>query len=288
MKKDLTVAAAVAPTIAGLLMSAALANDGLGVPHVTWYEAAVPRAPYARLLGSFARHTTLAAVEASSDHCGDDSLDVAGIPRDDIQQVVDPTDQQRAALDELSNASTQAAQIVTASCPTNASPTPIGRIDAIQQRVQAMLQAVQVMRPPLEKLYNMLSDEQKARLNALTQKAPASAGGATVAGCTNRVIPDWPNAQILRDVRPTPAQRTLLDAVQAAAAKARGMLEAPCPTEMPVTPPARLSAIEQRLQTIAVAIQTVRGPVNDFYGSLTDEQKARLNSIGRTRATKRG
>ena len=42
-----------------------------------------------------------------------------------------------------------------------------------------------------------------------------------------------------------------------AAAKAKDILEASCPTEMPATPLARLSAMEQRLQTISAAIATV-------------------------------
>jgi hypothetical protein len=47
-----------------------------------------------------------------------------------------------------------------------------------------MLNAVKVMRPPLEKLYDMLTDEQKARFNAFTQnqRPPENEGGATVSG----------------------------------------------------------------------------------------------------------
>ena len=210
------------------------------------------------------------------------SRDVAGVPVDDIAQAVNPTDEQRVALNELGNASVQAAQIIKASCPTDVSLTPIGRIDAMHQRVQAMLNAVKVVRPPLEQFYNMLSDEQKARFNALAQHQlpPANEGGATVsggspaAGCRNRAIPNWPTAQLQRTLHPTPAQQTALDALQDAAGKAKDILEASCPTEMPATPLARLSAIEQRLQTILAAIETVRGPLNTFYGSLSDEQKA--------------
>jgi hypothetical protein len=227
-----------------------------------------------------------------SEYCGDDSRDVAGVPVDEIAQAVNPTDEQRVALEELGNASVQAAQIIKASCPTDVSLTPIGRIDAMHQRVQAMLNAVTVVRPPLEKFYNMLSDEQKARFNALSQhqRPPANEGGATVsggspaAGCRNRAIPDWPTAQIQRTLHPTPAQQTALDALQDAAGKAKDILEASCPKEMPATPLARLSAIEQRLQTILAAIETARGPLNTFYGSLSDEQKAQFNTIGRTAA----
>ncbi len=229
-----------------------------------------------------------AVVEYPSDHCEGDSLDVAGIPVDEIRQLAQPTDQQRAALDELGNTSVQAAQIVKTACPTDVPPTAIARIDALQQRVQAMLNAVKVEQPALAKLYDMLGDEQKARLNALTQKqAPTNGGSSPVAGC-NRALPNWPTVQILRDVHPTAMQRTLLEALQGASAKARSILDASCANEMPVTPPARLSAIQQRLQAVLVAIGTVRGPLHDFYGSLSEQQKARFNRIGRGRARRQG
>jgi hypothetical protein len=237
-----------------------------------------------------ARQIAQVAPERYSDHCEDDSLDVAGIPVDEIQELVHPTDEQRAALDELGNASAQAARIVKAACPTDVSPTPIGRLDATQQRVQAMLKAVQMEHPALTKFYNVLTDEQKARLNALTQN-PANEGNAfanaasPVSGCTNRAIPDWPTARILRDVHPTPTQRALLEALQSAAAKSRGTVAASCATVMPVTAPARLSAIETRLQAMLAAVAAVHDPLNDFYGSLSDKQKAQFNLIDRSRGT---
>ncbi len=272
MKTYLPIAAAVALSATVQLVSPALARGGLGAYDVTQV-----------------------AIERHSDYCEEDSLDVAGVPVDEMQQVANPTNEQRTALDELGSASVQAAQIVKASCPTGVSPTQIGRIDAAQQRVQAMLKAVNVIGPALAKFYNVLSDEQKARLNVLTQQqqAPASEGGvlvtdgSRVAGCRSRTIPDWQTAQISHDVRPTPTQHTLLNALQDAAAKARDILEASCQIEMPVTPPARLSAIERRLQSISAAIATVRGPLNDFYESLSDQQKSRFNMIGRTRASRR-
>jgi hypothetical protein len=78
--------------------------------------------------------TTQTAMGRYSEYCGDDSRDVAGVPVDEIQQAVNPTEEQRTALDELGNASVQAAQIIKASCPTDVSLTPIGRIDAITAR----------------------------------------------------------------------------------------------------------------------------------------------------------
>jgi LTXXQ motif family protein len=43
----------------------------------------------------------------------------------------------------------------------------------------------------------------------------------------------------------------------------------------------RLDAVGRRLDALAGAVNTVRPALADFYNSLTDEQKARFNVIGR-------
>jgi hypothetical protein len=60
------------------------------------------------------------------------------------------------------------------------------------------------------------------------------------------------------------------------------MLKASCQTqaEDALTPPARLAIVGKRLDTMLQAVKTVRVAMNDFYGSLTDEQKAAFDAIG--------
>jgi hypothetical protein len=43
--------------------------------------------------------------------------------------------------------------------------TPTGRLAAMEQRIEAMLQALATVRPALSKFYAVLNDEQKARFN---------------------------------------------------------------------------------------------------------------------------
>ena len=51
--------------------------------------------------------------------CGDDSRDIIGLPIDRIlRRLIEPTEAQRAALDELACASATAAQKIKAACPT--------------------------------------------------------------------------------------------------------------------------------------------------------------------------
>ncbi len=99
--------------------------------------------------------------------CGEDSRDIAGLPIDQIQAAIAPNDLQRAALDDLANASVKAAQDIRAACPTQIALTAPGRLASMQQRIEAMISAVRTVQPPLQKFYDLLSDEQKARLNAL-------------------------------------------------------------------------------------------------------------------------
>src|SRR3981189_2212326 len=50
--------------------------------------------------------------------CGDDSSEMAGLPVEQIAQVIQPNEVQRAALDDLAGAVSSAAQMIRASCPT--------------------------------------------------------------------------------------------------------------------------------------------------------------------------
>ena len=48
-----------------------------------------------------------------------------------------------------------------ASCPSEKPLTPISRLDAVEKRVDAMIQAVQTLRAPLDTFYSSLTEEQK-------------------------------------------------------------------------------------------------------------------------------
>ena len=225
--------------------------------------------------------------------CGEDSRDIAGWPIDRIQQLVTPTEAQVAALDDLANVSIKAAQIIKAACPSTVSFTPTGRLDAMQQRLQGLVQAVDIVNEPLTKFYDSLSDEQKARFNAImppADKAAAPAGQTASAQAPNAANPNgecgesalaWPTDQIDRVVRPNDAQRVKLDALQAAVAHGADLIKAACPSEIPATPPARLAAVGQRLNAMLQGVNTIRPALADFYNSLSDEQKERFNGMGK-------
>jgi hypothetical protein len=98
--------------------------------------------------------------------CNNTDAGVA-LPIDRIEQDVRPDERQRAALDNLANASARAAEKLKASCTADTSLTMVGRVDAMRQRLTTMLDAIIMVRPALEAFYNSLNYEQRARFNVI-------------------------------------------------------------------------------------------------------------------------
>lgn len=90
----------------------------------------------------------------------------------------------------------------------------------------------------------------------------------------------WPFASITQAVRPTPEQRTLLDDLKAAAAKAADVFKQSCNDSYALTPPGRLRAMTNRVSVTLEAVKIVRPALERFYSSLSDEQQARFNALG--------
>jgi hypothetical protein len=86
-------------------------------------------------------------------------------------------------FNELKGASEKAVKFLQESCPTNDPVTPTGRLEAMERRLEAMLEAVRTVKPALDDFYASLTDEQKARLNVLDTEprfaARSAAGSAT-------------------------------------------------------------------------------------------------------------
>lgn len=213
--------------------------------------------------------------------CNEGSRDITGLPIDQLRKTVAADDAKRAALDELAAAVTKAAQDIKAACPTEAPPTAPARIAAMQSRIEAMIAAVATVQPALEKLYGLLTDEQKERFTSFTQSQRQGRIGSLLdKDCTAQAgVTGWPTADIERAVHPTDVQRASLTTLQDAAAKSAEMSKGSCSTENPLTPTARLAAVGKRLDALLQAVKTVSPPLNDFYAMLDEEQKTRFNSI---------
>ena len=227
-----------------------------------------------------------ALTQSAAESCSDEAAEVTGWPIDQIQAALSPSPQQIALLDDLGNAIVKASDVIHSHCPTTMAFTPTDRLAQMQTRLEGLAQAVSLVQPPLAKFYAALSDEQKARFNDIGNGSarPPAPGQGTVqspqATCAESVMA-FPTDRIDRLMQPNAAQRAKLDALAAASAKAADQIKASCPSALPATPPDRLAAEGSHLQAMLAGLATIRPALADFYNSLSDEQKARFDTVGR-------
>jgi hypothetical protein len=157
-----------------------------------------------------------------------------------------------------------------------------------------MLQAVQIVRPALEAFYQSLNDEQKERFNALDSAgvaastasrarpaAPARPDLAQVCSGQTTQVTSVPIDRIDQVLHLSGDQRNALGDLNDASAKAADILSKNCPQDTSLTPPGRIAAMEQRLNAMLQALDTVQPALAKFYDLLSDEQKARFDRMPR-------
>jgi len=112
------------------------------------------------------------ANEASkaADTCKQPKQGLANLPIEKIEDAINPTDAQGTELNKLQDATTQAVSIMQAACPDETPITPPGRLDVMEKRLQAMIDAAKTVKPALESFYASLTSEQKARFNRIGQQ----------------------------------------------------------------------------------------------------------------------
>jgi hypothetical protein len=224
--------------------------------------------------------------------CGGFAPGVTGLPIDEIRQAIHPTGEQVTFLDDLAAASSKASAILNASCPSEPPLTPLARLDAVQTRLEASIQAIETVRPPLVNLYDSLSDEQSQRLDAIGAKearygtataASGSSGTTALASLCGDQAADFtrlPAQRIQEIIKPTGPQESALEDLKQASAKAADELRASCPKQLPEALPARLDEMTAQLNAMVRAVKSLRPTLATFYASLSDEQKAQFNNMG--------
>jgi LTXXQ motif family protein len=209
-------------------------------------------------------------------------LQLTDWPIERISEIVQPADAQRSMLDELRAASAKAIDMLKSGCPKDLPSIPTGRLAAMESRLQVMLAAV---RPALERVYQSLSDEQEARFNAIAPADDPETLAQDERDLTNFCdektpgVTDLPIDRIAQAVGPTLEQRAALHDLRDASVKAAEALAVNCPTYQTLTPTGRVEAMQNRLDATLRAVRTMQPALTEFYGSLSDEQKAHFNSL---------
>jgi hypothetical protein len=105
-------------------------------------------------------------------------------------------------------------------------------------------------------------------------------------GGDSRDVAGLPIDQIQQAIAPNEAQGAALDDLGNASVKAAQDIRAACPTQIPATAPARLAAMQQRVETMIAAVATVQPALDKFYGLLDDRQKALFGAVGPNQRSK--
>jgi len=217
--------------------------------------------------------------------CDQQKQDLAAWPIKNIEQRVRPDDSQRVALDEVESAADKAADMLQATCPVDLPRSLIGRVDSVKKSLSAALQSLDIVGPPVRSFYNSLDEEQRASLIVMmsrgneTRSPDRSILARTCEDPTSIKPLKWPIEQMKYALRPTEAQRTALEEYWTAANNAAKFLNSVCPTETPLSPPARLDVMHQRLNSILQAVESIRPALGNLYDLLSDGQKARLDRM---------
>jgi hypothetical protein len=83
-----------------------------------------------------------------------------------IETAIKPNEAQASRLSELKAASANAAAIITKGCPTTLPAKPTERLALAELRLDAMQQAIKIVRPAFQAFYDSLDYKQKAAMDA--------------------------------------------------------------------------------------------------------------------------
>ena len=263
----------VAAHSTGTIIGGAFALDGVGSP--------------ARAGG---RALAMGAPETIARLC---EQEAAGSPDETtarLASTVQATEAQRKALEELRSTMAEAARFLRETCPTDVPLDPVTRFSVLQRQIDSMRRAVEMLKPPLAKFEQSLSDEQRARLSAGKTKTEPPAAEQQTGGeiCeATAAVTRLPVDRIARTVRPRGEQREALRDAFQASVRAGDMLAENCRQPAPTTPLARLEGMELQLKAAAEAVENVNAATRNFYASLWPEQKARFDRMNSRHAMRR-
>jgi hypothetical protein len=121
-------------------------------------------------IGEQSQPQTQQEANAQPDTCGEPKPSLTNLPIERIETVIRPAGTQKEALDRLREATEKGVQGLQAACPEDVPLTPVGRLEAMEKRLEAMMQAAKLVQPALDEFYAALGSEQKARFNTLDDR----------------------------------------------------------------------------------------------------------------------
>jgi len=210
---------------------------------------------------------------ANAQGCAATNTDAADAAFKQIEDRLTLTPEQRPAFDDLHAAMVRVLARIDAACtPSFANAAPPERMKAISDRLWALRQAMLTLRTPVERAYNAVDDQQRARLDTPGNKVACMGDVAQF---------PWPRDQIDQVVEPNDQQRAALEMLRQISLQMAQAVASSCPRQALTTPLQRLDAAGDRLNTMLYATMIVGRALGNVYASLSDQQKANFSTIGR-------
>jgi hypothetical protein len=241
-----------------------------------------------------------AAIEQMILGCDREAAELKDMPLDAVAQIVKPTPDQGKALDHIRSLALDASETLAAACPKNASASIHERLETLSRALDAMAASLAALRPAFAAFYDLLNDEQKARLAAMTsprdpqaqsEDPPRSHQSQDVAQrrgssdgdgyCQQWVmyLKRWPIRQIEERGFLSDDQHATLYEVTAAIYRAAGKLRTMCSADDRFTPPGRLDSRGEQLKALKESVEAISPALSRFDNELTDSQKEPLRGI---------
>ena len=248
-----------------------------------------------RMRGSTRVATTGAArsdsgTAVSADQCNDAASADDKWPSSRIEQLLQLSDAQHATLDKVQLAANDAVKTIKSNCRQLGDLSPPDRLRALVQALWVVRDGDMAMRAPLKNFYESLTSAQK---NSFAAQQPQNApppddktqGGenkqyqacaAQNIGSAERLV-----KEIEMKVRPDKTQAASLENLQKISSDMAKLLISSCAQPILADPLARLDSASDQITAMNYAVSNVQIALDDFYGRLSQTQKARFEATGR-------
>jgi LTXXQ motif family protein len=249
-----------------------------------------------RMRGSTRVATTGAArsdgdSDVPADQCSDASSADDKWPAGRVEQLLQLSDAQHAMLDKVQLTANDAVKTIKSNCHQLGDLSPPDRLRALVQTLWVVRDGDIAMRAPLKNFYESLTSAQK---NSFAFQQPQTApppddktqGGGDnkqYQACASQNIGSAERLvkEIEVKVKPDKAQAASLENLHKASSDMAKLLIASCAQPIPADPLARLDSASDQITAMNYAASNVQIALDDFYGRLSQQQKARFEATGR-------
>jgi hypothetical protein len=228
--------------------------------------------------------------DVSGDQCNDTSIADDKWPASRIEQLLQLSDAQHATLDKVQLAANDAVKTIKSNCHQIADLSPPDRLRALVQVLWSVRDGDMAMRAPFKDFYESLTSAQK---NSFAFQPPQTASppddktqgseNKQYQACASQNIGSAERLvkEIEMKVKPDKTQAATLENLHKVSSDMAKLMIASCAQPIPADPLGRLDSASDQITAMNYAASNVQIALDDFYGRLSQTQKARFEATGR-------